>query len=461
MFLQKNSREGLRMRNILVGMVVSLLIILGLTFNWGYNQHDQLSNYNVYVENQFRRMFYDLVGNVENIQSNLAKVMVSATPKQNVLLFTDLMYKCYDAQEGLTQLPIKHKDVSKTQKFLSQVGDFSMAMSKKCLKGIPLTQEDIKTIEELHNYSNYLAQSLLELQKGINQNDIRLNGLVIQTNKELNKTNDNMLNTSFLNVEERMQEYPELIYDGPFSEHLKNIKPRLKGEEISKNEAKGLAREFLKDNKKYIATIISETENTRFPAYVIELNEENQEGYITLAITKKAGKVIWMLNTKPSIDKTLSPKDAIQKAKEFLEKNSLNNMVPTYSEEYDGVSVINFAYKQDDVLVYTDLIKVKVSLEDGSIVGYEADGYLSNHHKRNIEQPKISQKDAINMISLDAEVKKIRLAIIPTEGSKEVLCYEVIADYKEDSFLIYVNALNGEEERILQMIIKKQGILMM
>lgn len=450
------------MKNILIGMVVSLLIILGLTFNWGYDQHNQLSSYNLYVENQFRRMFYDLVGDVENIQSNLAKVMVSATPKQNVLLFTDLMYKCYDAQEEMTQLPIKHKDVSKTQKFLSQVGDFSMAMSRKCLRGKTLTQEDIKTIEELHNYSNYLAQSLLELQNDITQNEVKLNGLIRETSKELNKANDNMLNTSFLNVEERMQEYPELIYDGPFSEHLKNIKPKLKGAEVSRNEAQRIAKEFLKDDKKYVANIISETENTRFPAYIIQLNESNQEeGYITLAITKKAGKVIWMLNTKPVGNKKMNLKDAIQKAKEFLQKNEFNNMVPTYSEEYDGTSVINFAYKQDNVIVYTDLIKVKVSLEDGSIVGFEADGYLSNHHERNIEKPQISEEDAVNMISVDADVKKVRLAIIPTEGSNEVLCYEVIANYKEDSFLIYVNALNGEEERILQMIIKKQGILMM
>ncbi|SHJ69712.1 germination protein YpeB [Paramaledivibacter caminithermalis] len=450
------------MKNILIGMVVSLLIILGLTFNWGYDQYNELNSYNLYVENQFRRMFYDLVGNVENIQSDLAKIMVTGTPNQNVLLFTDLMYKCYDAQEDLTQLPIKHKDVSKTQKFLSQVGDFSMAMSRKCLRGKTLTADDMKTLEKLHNYSNYLAQSLLQLQKDITKDEVKLNALIRNTNKKLDKTNDNILNTSFLNVEERMQEYPELIYDGPFSEHLKNIKPKLEGKEISKNEAKRIAREFLKNDKKYEIDVISETENTRFPAYIIQLRDTNaEEGYITFAITKKAGKVIWMLNTKPVGHSKLSLKDAVKKAKEFLQKSGFDSMVATYSEEYDGTSVINFAYKQDNVIVYTDLIKVKVSLDDGSIVGFEAEGYLSNHHQRKIDKPQISEEDALNMISIDADVKKARLAIIPTEGSKEVLCYEVIANYKEDNFLIYINAVNGEEERILQMIIKEQGVLMM
>ncbi len=449
------------MKNILIGMVVSLLIILGLTFNWGYNQKSELNNYNVYVENQFRRMFYDLLGNVENIQSNLSKTMVSGTPQQNVLLFTDLMYKCYDAQEDLTQLPIAHKDVSKTQKFLSQVGDFSMAMSRKCLRGQPLSGEDMQTLEELHNYSNYLAQSLLKLQEDITQGDAKLDNLMGMINKDLDEMNDNMLNTSFINVEERMQEYPELIYDGPFSEHIKNIKPKLKGEEVTKDDAKRIAREFLKDKKNYSANIISETENTRFPAYIIELNEADEESNITLAITKKAGKVIWMLNTKEIGDEVLSNQEAINKGKEFLKNNKLNNMIATYSEEYDGQLVINYAYMDDNVIVYTDLIKVKISLEDGSVIGYEADGFLSNHHERDIERPSITEEEAKKVISVDAEIKDVKLSIIPSEGSKEILCYEFIADYKKDTFLIYVNAMNGEEEKILQVIMKENGVLMM
>ncbi|WP_432408498.1 germination protein YpeB [Wukongibacter sp. M2B1] len=449
------------MKNILIGMVVSLAIILGLTYNWGYNQQIELKNYNVYVENQFRRMFYDLVGNVENVQSNLSKIMVSGTPKQNVLLFTDLMYKCYNAQEELTQLPIEYKDVSKTQKFLSQVGDFSMAMSKKCLSGKPLTNEDMNTLEELHNYSNYLSQNLLKLQSDITQNGVKLDSFMGKTGKDLEDINDNMLNTSFLNVEERMQEYPELIYDGPFSEHISNIKPKLKGKKITKDKAIQIAANFLKDGKGYSAKLLSETKNTRFPSYIVELKENGKDTNITMAITKTAGKVIWMLNTKEIGDEKLSVKVAVNKANDFLKKNAFNNMIPTYSEEYDGQLVVNFAYMDNNVIVYTDLIKVKLSLEDGSIIGFEAQGYLSNNHKRSIEEPQITKEEAIRMISIDAEVEDIKLAIIPTEGSKEVLCYEIMASYKKDRFLIYINALNGEEEDILQVITKENGVLMM
>jgi len=450
------------MRNIFIGMFVSVLIILALAFNWGYNQTQELNRYNVYVENQFQRMFYNLVGNVEDIQSNLAKVMVTGTPKQNVLIFTNLMYKAYDAQEKLTQLPINHKDAGKTQKFLSQVGDLSMAMARKNLRGITLTQEDMGKLEELHNYANYLARSLIELQGDIANNGTKLRRLMGKAGKNLKETNKNMINTSFLNVEERMQEYPELIYDGPFSEHIANIKPKLEGENISKDKAMKVAKEFLKDKREYEATFVTETDNTRLPAYIFELrDQDNKESYISIAITKKVGKPLWMFDTKPVGNENISKEKAIQIAQDFLKKNGFENMVSTYTEEYDGQIIINFAYKDGEVIVYTDLIKVKVSLEDGTIKGFEAEGYLTNHHNRTIPKTLISEKEAKNMISIGAEVKEVRLAIIPTEGSKEILCYEFLTKYKEDDFLVYVNALNGEEEKILQMIIKEKGVLMM
>jgi len=451
------------MQRILIGMVVSTLILLVLTFNWGYETQQNLEYYNTYVENQLQRMFYNMVTDVENIQSNLSKVLVTGSPKQNVMILTDLMYKSYDAQEKLTQLPIRHNDVSKTQKFLSQVGDLSMALARKNLEGTPLSSDDISKIEELHNYSNYLAENLLKLQNQLTEDGNRIRELITPERRGLEETNENLLNTSFINVEERMQNYPELIYDGPFSEHIKDVKPKLQGEEVSDKEAIRIAEGFLEDGKKYTGTIISETDNTKLSSYIIELKYENmpEDSSITLAVTKIGGKPLWMLNTTPVGDEEIDREKAIAIASDFLRKKGFQNMEATYFEEYDGQVVINFAYSEDGIIVYSDLIKVKVALDNGDIKGFEAEGYLSNHHKRIIEKPKITEEEARDNISLRANIEKSRLAIIPTEWRKEILCYEFMVKYKEDTFLIYINAINGEEEKVLQMLIKEDGVFTM
>ncbi|HHY90214.1 MAG TPA: germination protein YpeB, partial [Clostridiales bacterium] len=107
------------------GLWVLLGIVLVGMGMWGFDQYRKNQQYNLYLENQFQRAFYDLLVDIENVQVNLAKLMVSATPKQNVMMLSEIRSLCYDAQEKLSQLPIDHTNVSKTQKFLSQVGDYS------------------------------------------------------------------------------------------------------------------------------------------------------------------------------------------------------------------------------------------------------------------------------------------------------------------------------------------------
>lgn len=444
-------------------MKKSISIVLGIlligTGIWGYSQYEQNKYKNIILENQFYRMFYDMVVDVENIQVNLSKVMVTGTPKQNVLLFSRISHLCYDAQEKLSQLPILHKNVSKTEKFLSQVGDLSEALARKNLEGKPLNQKEKETLEQLHNCSNYLSKEYIALQEDIVKKGIHMGELRKKANEKLKKTNENMLSTSFLNIEEKMKEYPELIYDGPFSEHVRKRKVNLTGRKIEKNEVKEIAKNFLEDDIAYEANIISETDQGSVPVYVIQL--KSKEKTITMAITKKSGEVLWMLDPRKIEEHKLSEEQGITIAQTFLEKKGYENMVPTYSLKYDGQILINFAYMENDVIVYTDLIKVKVGLDEGKIVGFEMEGYLLNHHERNIPKPKISIKEAREKVSIYADVAKPRLAIIPTEGGEEALCYEFKANYKEDTFLIYIHAQTGEEQKILQVIIKDEGVLMM
>ncbi|MCT4607524.1 MAG: germination protein YpeB [Marinisporobacter sp.] len=444
-------------------MKKSISILLGIlligTGIWGYKQYEENKHKNIILENQFHRMFYDMVVDVENIQVNLSKVMVTGTPKQNVLLFSRITHLCYDAQEKLSQLPISHKNVSRTEKFLSQVGDLSESLARKNLEGKPLNQKEKETLEQLHNYSNYLSKEYIILQENMAKKGIYIGELREKANEELKETNENMLNTSFLNIEEKMKDYPELIYDGPFSEQVRNRRVNGTGRRIEKNEAIVIAKKFLKENTDYEVDFISETDEGAIPVYVIQL--KSKEKNMTMAITKENGQVLWMLDPRKINEGIVSEEKGTKIAESFLQEKGYENMVPTYSLKYDGQMLINFAYMQDDVVIYTDLIKVKVGLDEGKIVGFDMEGYWLNHHKRNIPTPKISIKEAREKVSTYADVSKPRLVIIPTEGGEEALCYEFKAKYKEDTFLIYIHAQTGEEEKILEVIIKDEGVLVL
>ena len=72
---------------------------------------------------------------------------------------------------------------------------------------------------------------------------------------------------------------------------------------------------------------------------------------------------------------------------------------------------INLAPVINDIVYYPDLIKVKISLTDGSLLGWEANSYLQNHINREITPPSISQEQALQKISPRLKVHSIRLVI--------------------------------------------------
>ena len=57
-------------------------------------------------------------------------------------------------------------------------------------------------------------------------------------------------------------------------------------------------------------------------------------------------------------------------------------------------------------------------------------------------------------------VDSCRLALIPTAGKYERLCYEfVCADTNGGEYIIYVNAENGQQEKILILLEDENGSL--
>ena len=82
------------------------------------------------------------------------------------------------------------------------------------------------------------------------------------------------------------------------------------------------------------------------------------------------------------------------------------------------------------MLIYPDLIKVQVALDNGEIVGFEAQGFYIAHEEREIPKPKLSMEEARSRVSERLEIFKERLAIIPTNAKQEVLCYEFRERFK-------------------------------
>ena len=136
-------------------------------------------------------------------------------------------------------------------------------------------------------------------------------------------------------------------------------------------------------------------------------------------------------------------------------------MQESYYLIQENIITINYLYKQDNILIYPDLIKIKIALDNGEILGVETNGYLNSHIQRIDITPQITETQAKTTLNPKLEIQSSALAIIPTEWKTEILCYEFKGKIDETEFLVYINAKTGREENIL--IIKETpgGILTM
>ena len=119
-------------------------------------------------ENSYNRSFYELVDYIEDVETYLAKAMISSTPEHGAETLTHLWREANLAQSYLSMLPIESQELENTEKFLNQVSDYSYSLSRKNIYNEELTEEDFKNLKELHTYSVELENTLNQLSEDLN-----------------------------------------------------------------------------------------------------------------------------------------------------------------------------------------------------------------------------------------------------------------------------------------------------
>ena len=439
----------------IICVLFSIIIALGVIIYLKQREYRQAS------ENSYNMAFYDLVDYVQNVESYLAKSLISTTPEHGAETLTNLWREANLVQSYLSRLPIESQELENTAKFLNQVSDYSYSLSRKNIYRESLSDGDFKNLKDLHSYSVELENTLNQLSEDLNSGRFQWGELTKKGTTAFAQQVDNVSKESFSNLEENFHQYSGLIYDGAFSEHLaNNEKKGLTGEEIEEDEASKIAKEFIGENNINEFSSLGLSENATIPVYDFYL-KNNEDENINLAISKKGGHVVYMNSDRQVQAEIISQEEANEIGKKFLNEKGFYDMRETYDLKQDGIVTINYAYTQDGVIMYPDLIKVKVALDNGDVLGLETSGYLNNHQKRNISNVKISKDSAKKTLNKDLKIQSEGLSVIPTEWQTELLCYEFKGKVDEREFLVYINAENGREEDILVITNTPNGTLTM
>ena len=448
----KNRLKKGHMFSIIVGLLIVVAIL-------GFILYKKQREYRQASENSYNAAFFELVDYVQNVETYLAKSLISSTPEHGAETLTNLWREANLAQAYLSRLPIESQELENTEKFLNQVSDYSYSLSRKYIYNESLSDEDFNNLKELHTYSQELENTLNQLSDDLNTGRFSWGELTKKGTVAFAQQVDNISKESFSNLEKNFHEYSGLIYDGAFSEHLTNAEPKgLTGDDIDEDQAKEIAENFIGIENIKETSNLGYFENATISNYGFSIKKNNDET-VNISISKKGGHVISMNANRDVNTESITQEQADEKGKQYLESKGFSNMKETYYLKQDGIVTINYAYNQDNVVMYPDLIKVKVALDNGEILGLESTGYLNNHQKRDITNVKITKEEAKKNLNKNLEITSEGMAVIPTEWKTEILCYEFKGKVDEREFLVYINAENGKEEDVLVITNTPNGTL--
>lgn len=434
----------------LTGFLAALILTLGI---WAVAGNVKAHTYKKEIDLNNQNALFQLSEYFDSIETTLIKSLYAGSGEMMGTLTSRLQRDTAGAKESLAALSSGETALYNTYKYLSQVGQFTAHLSRKISAGEEITADERQTLKTLCTFAASLSLKFEQMASLLCADYFTFD----EISDELIKADTGSESTvsyldSISDTELTFENYPTLIYDGPYSDNiLTKASVFLENEEeISKERAKKIAADILGVEEKFL--VEEEASDGHLAAYCFRTDT------YSISITKKGGYPLEIMSSISAGETLLSRADATEKASSFLGKLGFYDMVSTYAASSDGICTINFAYKQGSFVCYPDLIKVSVNLTDGRITAFEASDYLMNHRERDIPDFGITPEQA--MADCVCTVTKISAAVIPTDDGAEKYVYELLCeDTDGQHILVFKDIVTGKEADILILLYSDNGTL--
>jgi germination protein YpeB len=257
-----------------VGAIVGLSVAL-------YFSQDKIEmqvKYQNQMESVYARAYYNLLDGVNDIDTTMAKLTVAKSREKQEALLYEVWCASTLAEEYLATFENQDEGVRTAVRFVNQLGDYSLYLAGKLSKGEGLSEEDRLTLKKMKPLADALKESLKKVSTDLDQGKMFLedNGVI-----------DNFA-SAFSAFSEPDFDYPEMIYDGPFSDSLETLTARgLDGEEITYEQGEQIIKNLFDgvSEVNYIGRF-----DGRIPTENYSFVQDGKQGYIQLSV--RGGRVV-------------------------------------------------------------------------------------------------------------------------------------------------------------------------
>lgn len=423
---------------------LALSVILGGSTLYYANREAQ---YAAYTQVQHQKSLSQLLNSLNLLETSLEKARYVPEGAMRQTLAADVWKESQLASAALSALPLGDRRLEQIETYISQVGDYAYYLMRGSAYD-RATPAEWDALCSLCGNATSMLENLDVLKEQVDTGGADFRAVTAGA------ADQDGVSGALSKVNDEFPEYASLIYDGPYSDHVSRRKPRaLEGQrELTQDEALQKAAQLMGKDPSLVR--FSFASEGQIPCYGFTCDT------MTATISKQGGLALALTDSRATGESRLTAQQAVEKATAFLNSMGLTRMVPSYHTTYETICTINFAFSENDVIAYPDLVKVGVALDDGSVVRLDTAGYAMNHHQREAVSPAVPLETARQSIPDNLKVVREHLAYIPTTGYNEVFCWEFVCKTEDGGHaLVYINCETGLAENLLLLVETETGTL--
>lgn len=396
----------------------------------------RLTRTNAVLGTGYRSTVYELTSIVDEIDEDLSKARVSASGEEQSRVLTDLLVQARLAENSLEKLPLSVEQDRNLTTFLNRTARQTERMLETIREKGQLSAEDEEQLALLYAKHHEMRAELDGLLATISEKDWK-----DAFDDEKGKLRDGL------------KKLENFASDDKFpSPHAAE---RGGGEEsLTSAAAQELCNAYFDEYDFQKTEYTGETFSRGLRAYNFFLTDK--DGMSAFAQVTDSGKLLCFEYYAPCKGARFDGEQSLAIARAYLDKLGYDQTSAVFASETGAEIDFTFVYEQNGVLYYPDLLKVKVCKERGIVSGFDASEYLKHHRGRDATNAKISLEEAENCLHEGLFVRHSALVVIPCRG-KEVLAYEFVCEYEEETYFIYVDAKTGKETEIYVVEVSAQG----
>ncbi|NLM20665.1 MAG: peptidase M4 [Peptococcaceae bacterium] len=469
-------------KRILAWLSLTFFVAFGLSLAWGIYEYRLLNEQKTALDNQYKRALNDLVTDVNEMETSMAKAKVANGPSLKVLYFGEIWKSSDTAVNRFSQIPSDEIGISYVETLVNQIADFSKSMTQKVAATGTMNANEAKIFDDMHqriieinrslqDLSNqYYAENLAWIDKSPGIWEKLGIGKLIQATaqggekggdpnqgdpeaaRQAGEQTPSSVRGGLRQLDTSLQKYPPLSYKGDLDKHYVEKPLGLPEGVIDERKAITVAKDFLhklgfRDAEPQV------TGHSDSPLGGFNLSFK--DAY--LEISKKGGVVTYYRNQRELNERRLDVPKAIEKGYAALKKLGWD-LVVTSTEDLDSYVMVEAVAQDKGVRIYPDKVRMTIAMDNGELIGFDANAYYAYHHDRQLNK-KLSLAEAKSKLAKNFKIIEERLAVISKIGNEEAFCYEFRGTAFGEEYLIYIDAVDGSEVKISRVVNTPRGKL--